>query len=92
MQEGSHETVKTVNRKASHELHWGPPGITYPGGGRLATQKRKLRGRERKDKGKTGHRGDRVREGKERRGKRKLPRYPGGLTWCCVCKARLRYL
>jgi len=58
----------------------------------LATQKRKLRGRDRKDKGKTGHRGDRVREGKERRGKRKHPRYPGGPTSCCVCKARLRYL
>ena len=45
-----------------------------------------------KDKGKTGHRGDRVREGKESRGKRKHPRYPGGPTWCCVCKARLKYL
>lgn len=32
----------------------------------LATQKRKLRGRDRKDKGKTGHRGDRGKEGEER--------------------------
>lgn len=32
----------------------------------LATQKRKLRGWDRKDKGKTGHRGDREREGEER--------------------------
>ena len=32
----------------------------------LATQKRKLRGWDRKDKGKTGHRGDRGREGEER--------------------------
>ena len=43
----------------------------------LATKKRKLRGRDRKDKGKTGHWGDRVREGKESRGRRKRPRCPG---------------